>query len=892
MLRRLRSWLAGAVRRDRIERDMADELEFHVAARTGDLLQAGLSPQEARRRARLEFGADERYKEECRESRGLRLLDEFRADVLYAMRGIRRNPGFSAVVVLSLALGIGANTAMFSIVNGIFLRPLPYKDQDRLVSIREEIPRSLLTKGAFLFAPPVNVLLHRDEIGSFEDVMAVDYALYQLVDVPEPEELAAGLATANMCAFLGVKPVMGRCFTVEEEESRSQVALLSYSLWQRQFGGDPKVLGRAVPFRDNSGNKTITVIGVLPAIGVLQPSVQTGLKVDVWVPLTESRSYRRRESSWNPHLTIARLKRGVDIRQARAELLAVQRRMYPKNYEGSGGLEIRVLTLADSMARSVKPALEVLVGVVGLVLLISCANVANLLLSRGAGRIREVAVRASLGAGRVRICRQMLTEAATLAAMGGAIGLAIANWMVHGVKALAPERLPLPRVDDIHMDWAVLGFTALVSLLSGILFGLMPALRLSRLHLADAMKAGGAGAMGGRRQQRLMNGLVVFGIALCVVAMMGAGLLINTFIRLKSVDSGFRGDRVLVASLNDAGASPGGATRLFGEILERVRFMPGVEAAGLTSYPPTEPVRSVQGFGLPGTSDASAADSLQADARVVSPGYFHTLGIPIIWGRDFDERDQSNSRRVIVISEGVARRYWPDANPVGETIMLSPGAKELPAEIVGVVRDVRQVRRTGLPDQPDDMIYSDYTQTSYPFQTLVVLTKGEPAGMAAAVKRQVRAVDRNQTFRRLTTMKQLLAEEIAEPRFYMVVLGAYGALALILTAIGIAGVVAYSVSRRTREIGLRMAFGATPSSLLRMFGSSALKLTIAGLVLGIPSSLAVAGLMRGLLYGITPADPVTFAVVAVVLAGISLAACCSAAFRATRVEPSVVIRHE
>jgi len=874
-----------------MERDMADELGFHVAARTEDLLHAGLSPQEARRRARLEFGAAERYKEECRESRGLRLLDEFRADVLYAMRGIRRSPGFSAVVVLSLALGIGANTAMFSIVNGIFLRPLPYKDQDRLVSIREEIPRSLLTMKTFPFVPPVNVLLHRDDFSSFEDMIAMDYALYQLIDVPEPEELAAGLVTANMCAFLGVEPVMGRCFTAEEEENRSQVALLSYSLWQRQFGGDPKVLGRAVPFRDYTGNKAITVIGVLPPIGALQPQIRLGWMVDLWIPLSESRDYRRRESSWNPALTIARLKRGVDIRQARAELIAVQRRMYPKNHEGSGGREIRVLALADSMAQSVKPGLEVLVGVVGLVLLISCANVANLLLSRGAGRIREVAVRASLGAGRLRICRQMLTEAATLAVMGGVIGLLIANWMVKGVKALAPERLPLPRVNDIHMDWTVLGFTALVSLLSGILFGLLPALRLSRLDLADAMKAGGGGAIGGRRQQRLMNGLVIFEIALCVVAMMGAGLLINTFIRLKSVDSGFRGDRVLVASLNSH-TSPGGATRLFGEILERVGSMPGVEAAGLINYPPTEPVRSIQDFRLPGISDASAAGSLQADARVVSPGYFHALGIPINRGRVFDERDQSNSRRVIMISEGMARRYWPHENLEGQTIMLSEVPKELPAEIVGVVRDVRQMRRTGLPDQPDDMIYSDYTQTSYPLQTLVVLTQGEPARMAAAVKRQVRTVDRNQTFRLLTTMRQLLAEEIAEPRFHMVLLGAYGALALILTGIGIAGLVAYSVSRRTREIGLRMAFGATPSSLLRMFSLSVLNLTIAGLVLGIPSSLAVAGLMRGLLYEIAPTDPVTFAVVAVVLAGISLAACCSAAFRATRVEPSVVLRHE
>jgi predicted permease len=880
VLQRIRSWLLAAVWRTRLERDMADEVEFHVEARARDLLRSGLSQDEARRRARLEFGAPERYKEECRESRGLRVLDEFRADALYALRGIRRSPGFSAVVVLSLALGIGANTAMFSIVNGVLLRPLPFRDQDRLVWLGEEMPQSLSTLKAFRPSLPVNFWMHRDEFSSFEDMIAMDYAVYQLIDVPEPEELEAVWVTSNMCAFLGVQPVIGRCFTAEEERGRAQVALLSHSLWQRQFSGDPKVVGRAVAFKDYLGDKTVTVIGILP------PQVRLRWNVDMWMPLSESPNYRRRDSWWSPSLTIARLKRGVDIRQARAELLSAQKRMLPGNYEGAGGREIRVLGLPDYLAQSIKPGLQVLVGVVALVLLITCANVANLLLSRGAGRLREIAVRASLGAGRIRICRQMLTEAATLALLGGAIGLAIANWMMKGVKALAMERLP--RVDDIHMDWTVLGFTAVVSLVSGILFGLLPALRLSRLDLADAMKAGGAGAIGGRRHQRLMNGLVMLEIALCVIAMMGAGLLINTFIRLKSVDPGFRGDRVLVASLRPR---PGleAATRLSGEMLQRVRSMPGVEEAGLTNYFPLLRVRSIRDFRIPGTSVASAAGSLRANSRVASPGYFRALGIPILRGRPFEETDHENSPRVIVVSEALAQRYWPGENPLGQVVLLSEGPRQSPAEIVGVARDVRQ---TGLRDQLDDMIYFNYTQTADGVQALIVRTRGDPAKMAAAVKSEVRSIDRNQTFRRLTTMSELLAGEFAEPRFYMVLLAAYGALALALTTIGVGGLVAYSVNRRTQEIGLRISFGATSSGLLRMFSAGVLKLAIAGLVVGIPSSVAVTRLMRGLLYGVEATDPATFAAVAVAIVAVSLAACGSAAFRATRVDPSIVLRHE
>ncbi len=881
MLARVRSWMNAVIRRQRLERELAEELDFHLASRADDLIRGGLSRAEARRQAHLEFGAGERYKEECRESHGLRLVNELRADVLYAARGLRRTPGFAAVVVLSLALGIGANSAMFSIVNGVLLRPLPYRDQERLVVLQERMPESLYAMKSFRIPPVVNALLHRDELHSFEDMLAMDHASYQLVDAAEPEDLQAGWVTANMCAFLGVQPVAGRCFTAEEEARQAPVTLLSYALWQRQFGGDPNVVGRAVPLRAYDGDKFFTVVGVLP------PQFRLVWKLELWMPLSESRNYRTRNAMWSPALTIARLKPGTGIGQARAEFQTMQRRIFPKEYEGAGGNRIVVMPIVDFLTESVKTGLTILLAVVGLVLLITCANVSNLLLSRGAGRVREMAVRASLGAGRSRVCRQLLTEALVLAALGGALGLVVAAWVLKGAKALALQRVP--RLDEIHIDWTVFAFTALVSVLCGMLFGWLPSLRLSRLDLADAMKAGGTGAIGGRRQQRVMASLVVFEIALCVVAMMSAGLLINTFVRLREVDPGFRADHVLVASLNPRVGAPDSATQSLGEVLERVRSIPGVLTVGLSDNPPPAHVRSIQDFKRPGTLDAFGPGGPRANSRVVSPGYFQAMGIPILRGRAFDSRDQSDSPRVIVISEGMARRYWPHEDPIGKTIILRDYRKEVTAGIAGVARDVRQ---TGPRNQPDGLIYSTYSQADLRLPTLLIRTKADPASMAPLVRHEIRAVDRTQTLRTLTTMDRLLAGEVAEPRLYMVLLGGYGALALALTAIGVAGLVAYAVSRRTQEIGLRISFGASRPDLLRMFAAGSLKLVGAGLVTGIPVALAVTRFTRSLLYEIGPADPATLAMVAVVLMGVSLAACGAAAFRATTIEPTVVLRQE
>lgn len=880
MLPRIRSWLAGAIGARRWDTDLNDELRFHIESRADDLVARGMTRAEAARRARIEFGSRDRYKEECRESRGLQLLDECRADAVYALRVLSKAPGFTAIVVLSLALGIGANTAMFSVVNGVLLRPLPYRDSDRLVSVQEEMPHGAgASMKTFRALPLVGFLWHRSEIQSFEDLAAMQFAVYQLIDVPEPEELMGSWVTANFCDFLGIQPVAGRCFTQAEEDGRAQVTMLSFGLWQRQFGGDPAVVGRSIAIGDFEGSKRVTVIGILPA---RFPLIQ---KADVIMPIAESPNYRKRNTSWTPTILIARLKRGISSRQARAELLAMQRRMYPKEHEGAGGRQMSVKPVAEYLAQRVRTGVTVLLGVVGLILLITCANVANLILSRNAGRVREIAVRASLGADRLRIWRQLLTESMVLAAVGGTIGLLAAQWIVRGVKAMAFAQLP--RVDDIAIDGHVLAFTAAVSIVSGILFGLMPTFQLSRVDLADAMKTGGAGAIGSKEQQRVMSGVVVFEIALCTIAMIAAGLLVNTFVRLKGIDPGFRGDGLLVASLNPPRGNPQMAVQFYNAVLDRMRSMPGVQAVGMTNNPPPYHVRSIVDFRRSGTADGYGQGGPRANERVVSAGYFRAMGIRILSGSDFREREGGNARRLIVISESLAKRYWPGEDPVGKTIYLRAYRSEVAAEIIGVVNNVRQA---GLRDAPEDQIYSHYSQVPASSEVLIVRATRNPLTMIEAVKREVRAVDRNQTLRVLTTMDALMADEVAEPRFYMTILGAYGLLALLLTTLGVGGVVSFGVSRRTREIGLRMSFGATRASVLRMFATGNLKLIAAGLTIGAPSSWAVTRYARSLLYEVTEQDPATMGAVILLFAAIAMAVSVAAALRATRIDPARVLR--
>lgn len=800
----------------------------------------------------------------------MRTLSELWSDLRQAGRGLRQKPGFTLVVLFSLALGVGANTAIFSVVDGVLLRPLPFKDSARLVAIQENQQRFSLKE--MHISPTVGFMHRREQLHSFTDILGMDNAGYQLIGAKEPEQLEAGEITANFCSVLGVQPIVGRCFGAEETAHHDLVAILSYGVWQRQFDADPNILGRAVTLKHASDVKRFTVVGVLPA------QFRLGVKLDIWTPIT--RSAEQGPSSW----TVGRLMPGVTVKQARAELLAMQRQMFPNEYDGAGGVQIVVEPLADLMTGAVKPGLTILFAAVGLVLLITCANVANLLLGRGTMRARETAVRASLGASRWRLCRQLLTESLSLALLGGAAGWLTGYWILEGIKLLAASRLP--RLEEVSMNASVLGYTAAVAILTGVLTGVLPGLRLSRVDLATAMKSGGNTSTAGRNQQRTMNALVVFEVAVCIVSLMGAGLLVNTLIRLERVDTGFRPDNVLIASLSEPSGEA--AAAFYTAVLERVQSMPQVEAAGITENPPPYHVTQIQDFLLPGQTTGHGA---RANSRVVSPGYFQALGIPLVSGRVFNGTDNANSARVVVISESMARRLWPGRDAVGQTLLMGRYRKETPHYIIGVVGDVRQ---TGLRRVPDDQLYSVYAQTGElpGLPTLVARTKTDPAAFAATLRDAIRWVDPDQPVNLLKTMDQLMEDEVADPRFYMILLSSFAALALALTVTGVAGVVAYSAGRRTREMGLRICFGATRPNLLSLFAWDNAKLVAAGVALGALVSLAVTRFAKSLLFEVTPTDPTTFAAVASALTGASLVACYLVALRTTAVDPVAVLRDE
>jgi putative ABC transport system permease protein len=792
-------------------------------------------------------------------------------DVRYALRSLQRRLSFTLIVIVSLALGIGVNTAIFSVAHAVLLRPLPYPDPDRLVVISEELAVPYIPGAPF--PPTVDYFSHRDLLKSFEGVMGMGDAgnFKKLVGVGEPQELSAGPVAARMCAIFKVKPLFGRCFTEEEEAQEAPVALLSYGLWQSTFGGDKAILGRTMTFRDEPRDQIYTIVGVMP-----QGFRLYSLDYDLWTPVPPDGNF-----IWGT--VVGRLKPGIDIRQAQTEASLVQQQVLPQDHEGLGGRRVIVRPLLEHIGRSTKTGLSVLLAASALVLLITCVNIANLLLSRTTVRLREMAMRESLGAGRMRVCRQLLTESLVLASLGGALGLLAAHWLVKGVRIVAFGRLP--RLDELQFDWGIWLFAVSISFLTGLLSGILPALRLSIINLADTMKAGGESAIGGKGHQRVMNTLLVFQTAICVVAMMGAGLLINTVVRLKSIDPGVVPQQALTVRILAPRAES--AVAFIGEVLERVRAVPGVEAAGTVNIPPLSGFSTETRFRL--AASPGGVYPLEATSSIVSPDYFKAIGTRLVQGRSFDNRDTQDSLSVVVVSESLARKHWPGRNPLGQRIAVAGRTEERVYEVIGVAADVRNV---GLRELPMDQIYTTYAQGTSLGTRLVVRTQNDPAAFARAVKDAIRTIDSEQTLDDFATLETALAEQIEEPRFYMLLLGAFGVLALLLTALGIGGSVAHAVSRRTREIGVRVCFGATPGALLKMFGTNTLVLVAAGIVFGALGALAVTRYTGSLLYEITPTDPATFGAVVLILLGAALSATTIAAGRALLIDPAQVLREE
>jgi predicted permease len=805
-------------------------------------------------------------------------------DIRYGFRMLRKNPGFTVIAVLALALGIGANTAIFSVVNATLLRPLPYKEADRLVMVWNREPED--EKAAIA---PADFLDWRDRNTVFEQMAASRSWSFNLTQSGQPERILGAVANASLFPVLGVSAAIGRTFLPEEEMSGTgRVVVLSHGLWQRLFGSNPGVVGQKLVLNGES----FTVVGVMP------DGFQYPQGAELWVPprhiVPESPTAGATSDATkvrdNHYLrVIARLKPQATLNQAKAEMETITRQLEQQYPETNTGYGINLVPLREDLTGKIQPALVILFCAVGFVLLIACANVANLLLARATARRREIAIRTALGASRWRVVRQLLTESVLLSVMGGGLGLLVALWGIPSLLAISP--LDIRRVKEIGIDGQALGFTLLVSLLTGIVFGLAPALQASNPDLNESLKESARGAAGGVGRSRLRGLLVVAEVALSLLLLVSAGLMIRSFLRLQEVSPGFNAERVLTAQLTLSRpdySEDRQRAALLKEVLARIEAQPGISSASATSTIPLGGGEVSRSFTVGGQPLPVPGKEPGAEYRAIGPHYFRTMGTPLLKGRDFTERDDAQSPGVIMINETMARRFWPNDDPVGQSLTII-GIEKEPREIVGVVGDVHHF---GLDARAEAEMYVPYLQRPMPGVTLMVQSASAPGDVTAAVRNAVREADKNLPVYNIKSMDEVLADSVSSRRFNMLLLGIFAGVALLLAAVGIYGVMAYSVTQRTHEIGIRMALGADRGDILKLVVGQGMILTLIGLFVGLAASLALTRLMASLLYGVTATDPLTFAGVSLLLAAVALLACYIPARRAMKVDPMVALRYE
>jgi predicted permease len=897
LLNQIKARLAALFRRRELDADMDDEMHSHIEMRTQANIESGMNPEEARFAALRQFGWTESIKEDCREQRGVTWLENLVQDIRYGARQLRKNPGFTGVAVLTLALGIGANSVIFSLVHALLLHPLPVERPEQLAAVYTS-DFSGTQYGTSSYPDYVDF---RDRNQVFSGTVAYMPTAFSLNIDGATERAFGEIVSGNYFSTLGVAPALGRGFLPEEDRTPGEraVAVISHKLWQNRFGGDPDILGRAIKLNGHP----FTIVGVAPE---KHSGLIRGIASDLWVPAMmmkeASPGSDHRVERWSRgFLVMGRLKPDVTLDQAQADFRRIAEQLFrewPQQWTNIRN-QSRIISLLPEGQARVMPDLRtpivifmaMLMAVVGLVLLIACANVANLFLARATARRKEIAIRLSLGVSRGRLIRQLITESVLVALVGGGVGLLIAAWGTGFLTAFKPPT-QFPIELDMEANWRVLGFTFGLSLLSGVLFGLAPALAVSRPALVASLKDEAGGATG---RGRLRGALVIAQVALSLMLLICSGLFMRGLRNAGSVDPGFDADNLLVMSmdLQLQGYSETTGRNFSRQLLDRARALPGVVSGSMTDELPLVITGgSRRGITIEGYA-AQPGEGREVNSSSVTPGYFETLNIPVLRGRAFNEQDREGSPGVVIVNEAFTRRYWPGQDPIGKRIQMGGsfgGSNNSPyLEVIGAVGDGKYVT---LGEEARPFFFMNLAQQYQSSRTLIVRTRGNPLDYLPAVRSEVAALDKNLPLYDVKTMRQHLGLALLPTRLAGSVLGVFGLVALIMAAAGIYGVMAYSVVQRTREIGVRMALGASAGAVLRLVVRSGMTLTIAGVAIGVAASLALTRLMKTILFGVSATDPVTFVAITLLLIVVALLACWIPARRAAKVDPMKALRYE